>query len=82
MATSGQPDFPAFNCRDDPTSLGVNWKNWIGRFENLMLALNIKDKKRKRAMLLFYAGKETHDIYNTLKEYENEEYDESQSAFR
>ena len=42
-----------------------------------MVALNLRDKKRKRALMLFYAGKETHDIYNTLKTLDDEGYEDA-----
>ena len=34
MATS-LPDFPPFDTELEPTSLGIKWKNWILRLENL-----------------------------------------------
>ena len=38
------------------------------RFENLLIALDIKDNKRKRALLLHYIGESTLNIFETLTE--------------
>ena len=38
----------------------------MARFKNLMLACNITDQIRQRALLLHYAGEQTHDIFDTL----------------
>ena len=43
MAT-GLPDFPAFDLNCDATSLGITWKKWSSRLENLFVALDIKDE--------------------------------------
>lgn len=65
MATA-LPSFPAFDVHTDVHSLGLKWKKWIQRFENLLLALNITQVVRKRALLLHYAGEAVHDIFDTL----------------
>jgi hypothetical protein len=36
------------------------------RFQNFMVALNITDHKRKKALLLHYAGDEVHNLFDTL----------------
>ena len=36
--------------------------------ENLFVAANIKDKKRQRALLLYYAGEEVCEIFETIPE--------------
>ena len=58
--------FPSFEAHGDPFTVGQKWEQWIGRFEVFLKAVNIKDDERKRAMLLYYAGEETHKIFNTL----------------
>ena len=63
---SNLPDFPAFDVNAEPTSLSIEWRKWIIRFDNLIEALAITEDKRKKALLLFYAGKDVHNIYNTL----------------
>ena len=45
MATS-LPDFPPFDTESEPTSLGIQWKKWILRLENLFVALDIKQESR------------------------------------
>ena len=63
---SSLPDFPQFNITAEPTSLGIEWTKWISRFENLLAALEVTNAPRKKALLLYYGGKDVHDIYNTL----------------
>ena len=65
MATN-LPDIQPFNINVEPNSLGIAWNKWLSRFENLLTALNITEDKRQKALLLFYSGKDVHDIYNTL----------------
>ena len=50
MATS-LPDFPPFDTESEQTSLGIKWKKWILRLENLFVALDINDKARQKALL-------------------------------
>ena len=65
-ASSFLPEFQSFNVNAEPTSLSIEWNKWISRFENLVVALGITDDGRKKALLLYYGGKDVHDIYNTL----------------
>ena len=60
------PDFPRFDCSSEPTSLGLTWKKWVVRLENLFVALNIKADERKKALMLYYGGEELVSIYETL----------------
>ena len=61
------PTFPPFDVHSDASSTVVCWKKWLRWFENMMIGLNIKDDlKRKRALLLHYAGEEINDIFETL----------------
>ena len=62
------PDFPAFDINCEPTSLGISWKKWSSRLENLFVALDIKDEARKKALLLHYGGEQLSDIFATLEE--------------
>ena len=73
MATS-LPDFPPFDTESEPTSLGIQWKKWVLRLENLFVALDIKDKARQKALLLHYGGANLSDIYYTLASEEDKEY--------
>ena len=61
------PTFPPFDVHSNASSTVVRWKKWLRWFENMMIGLNIKDDlKRKRALLLHYAGEEINDIFETL----------------
>ena len=63
MATA-IPDFPSFDVDTDPTGLAQRWKKWLARYENLIIALDITDPRRKKALLLHYAGQGVHE-HNT-----------------
>ena len=64
------PEFSPFDVTDTST-LGSRWKKWLSRLENLFLAMSIADsdaeKKRKKALLLHYAGEGVYDVYETIK---------------
>lgn len=60
------PEFPTFDMDIDPTSLGQRWKKWLARVENLLVALDIDSPKRKKALLLHYAGQPVQDALDTL----------------
>ena len=59
------PPFPLFNPDTDPTSVSQRWFKWVQCFTNFLLALNIDDKKRQRALLLHYAGEKVYVIFDT-----------------
>ena len=65
---SSLPPFPPFNVEDDPTATGQRWTKWKKRFENFLLAMNIEDETRKRALLLHYIGSSAFDIFKTLND--------------
>ena len=65
MATA-LPEFRPFHLDSEPTSVGIRWKAWLSEFENLLIALNITDGKRQRALMLFYGGNEIHEVYRSL----------------
>jgi hypothetical protein len=60
------PQLPAFVPDADPTSVAQRWKRWLDRFENLLVALNITDNNRKKALLLHLAGETVYEIYEGL----------------
>lgn len=66
------PQFPEFVVHAEG-STATRWKKWKDRLENLLVALNITDKKRRKAILLHYAGEEVHDIFPTLTLAQDEE---------
>lgn len=60
------PPLPPFDPHGDQSSLSQRWKAWIKRFDTYLIATNITDKKQRRAMLLYQAGPETQEIFETL----------------
>ena len=60
------PSFQRFDMHVDPMSLGYKWKSWTGEFDNLMVALGVTNAPRKKALLLYYAGHDVHELYKTL----------------
>ncbi len=60
------PSFPLFDVNAEPASLSPKWKKWMMRFETFLTAAAITDKTRKRAMLLYYAGEQVQDIFETF----------------
>nr|XP_002730526.1 PREDICTED: uncharacterized protein K02A2.6-like [Saccoglossus kowalevskii] len=65
MATA-LPVFPAFSVYGDSTSIGPRWEKWLKKFETFLVAYDIKNNARKRALLLFSAGDEVADVFETL----------------
>jgi len=55
--------FPTFDVSNE-TSLGPRWKKYLVRFNNLMVAQDISDSVRKRALLLHYVGEDANDIFD------------------
>ena len=51
----------------DPTSVGSRFRKYMERFKVYALAMNIKDKARKRALFLHCAGQKVQDIFDTLE---------------
>ena len=60
------PAFPAFDVEGDQHGLNLRWQEYIERLQNFLLALNIKDDTRKRAMLLHLAGEGVYRTFKTL----------------
>jgi hypothetical protein len=52
---------------DQPT-VGNRFMKYIDRFKNYMVAIDIKDKARKRALFLHTAGFKVQDILDTLED--------------
>ena len=79
MATS-LPDFPSSDT-ENPENIAIRWQRWFMRFENLLIALDIKDKKRNRALLLRYIGENMLNIFETLPDTGTaDDYDEACQA--
>ena len=66
------PPMPPFDPLSDPlsdrSSLSQRWKAWNKQFETYLVATNITNEGQKQAMLLYQAGLDTQDIFDTLTE--------------
>ncbi|XP_071941023.1 uncharacterized protein [Antedon mediterranea] len=71
------PNFKIRNSGDD----AQEFEKYAGRLENFFTAMNIRDDKRKRALLLHYAGEKVYDIFGTLQNTGNT-YDEAKLAMK
>jgi hypothetical protein len=64
------PDFPTFDVESDNSNTGPRWDRWVGRLENLFVAMDITEESedgRKRAFLLHYVGERVYDNYMAEK---------------
>ena len=59
------PSFPRFEPHDSG-DISTRWRKWVSKFRNLMVALDINNDARQKALLLHYVGDETNDIFDTL----------------
>ena len=73
------PVFPAFTYRDDELSAGLRWSKYLTKFENLMVAMDINDEERKKALLIHYAGDEVFDLLETVTNDDKETYEKVKS---
>ena len=64
MYTTGQR-CRELNLEAEPYT-AAHWKTWKRRFETYLDALKITDDKQKRALLLYQAGQETQELFDTL----------------
>ncbi|XP_033755766.1 uncharacterized protein LOC117338519 [Pecten maximus] len=69
MAT-GLSTLPQFSVHEN--AVDIRWKKWVKRLDNLLVGMNIKDKDRKRAFILHFAGDEVNDIFDTLPDTGND----------
>lgn len=77
---SSLPVFPSFDVHLDG-NVGPRWMKWLSRFERLLIALDIDNPLRKRALLLHYAGTDVDEIFDTLAETgEQDNYDAAVQA--
>ena len=67
MALNMQP-FQHFDPDSETATVSQRWKNWKSRFENFLVANNITNNTRKRALLLHHAGERVCDIFETLED--------------
>ncbi|KAK7091579.1 hypothetical protein V1264_009243 [Littorina saxatilis] len=61
---SALPTYPSFDCSSDGVS--IRWSKWIARLENLFVAFNVANDRRKKALLLTYAGNDLNDIVDSF----------------
>ncbi|KAK3105898.1 hypothetical protein FSP39_008092 [Pinctada imbricata] len=81
MPKMSLPTFPKFDIHSDENSVGIRWTKYVNQLENLFVAMDISSKKRKKALLLHYAGEDVFDIHQTLPDTSAEDgYDQSKTA--
>ncbi len=68
MATSLVQGLPPFDPDIDvEASVGPRWRTWLADFETFVIANDITDDKRKRALLLYQAGSRVREIFRLLQ---------------
>ena len=60
--------FGPFDPDLDPTSVGNRFRKYLETFKVYAVAMNIKDKPRKRALFLHCAGSKVQDIFDTQED--------------
>ena len=68
MASETSINFPPFSPDSEPTTIGMRSKKYVERFENYLIARDVKDKVRRRAIFLYCAGAKVQYIFDTLEE--------------
>jgi len=68
--TDAFASFLQFDVNRDPDDVSLRWTEWVSRFKNLMLAIDVTYPTRQHALLLHYAGYETNYIFDTLPDTE------------
>jgi len=59
-------NLPNFDIDIDSKNVGQRWKHWLAKFENYLIATNISDADRKKAMLLYHAGDRVFELYQAI----------------
>ena len=60
--------YGTFDPEMDSTSVGSRFRKYVERFKVYALAMNIKDKARRRGLFLLCAGPKVQDIFDTLED--------------
>ena len=60
----------------DEDNVESRWQSWLSRFENYLIAMNITNIERKRALLLHYGGEHVFSIYETFANKETDKYND------
>lgn len=72
------PEFQMYNA---PTRPATRWKSWLGYLENFFVLTEVTDPCTKRAMLLYLAGSELQELFDTLPDTgEDNDYEKATSA--
>ena len=80
MASLNIPPFPQFSVAAEPHSTATRWPKYLKRLENFFTAFNISSDSRKRAMLLYYAGEEVQDVFETISPAPADTYEAATAA--
>ena len=67
MANNEAINFPPFDPDLEPTTIGIRFNKYIQRFQNYLIAMDVKDKARQRAIFLHCEGSKVQDIFDTLE---------------
>ena len=74
------PAYHKFIVHGEPNTLFQRWNKWKRGFNNLMTAMNVSNQAQKRAMLLYFAGEQFLEIFDSLSA-TGTTYDSAISAF-
>ncbi|KAK6169529.1 hypothetical protein SNE40_020568 [Patella caerulea] len=61
----GEKMLPSFNL-ELADNAGTRWEKWVRRFDNFLIAKDVKADARKKAMLLHLAGEEVFDLSESV----------------
>ncbi|KAK6186734.1 hypothetical protein SNE40_006012 [Patella caerulea] len=61
----GEKILPSFNL-EPADNAGTRWEKWARRFDNFLIAKDVKTDARKKAMLLHLAGEEVFDLSESV----------------
>ena len=59
-------NLPNFDIDIDSKNVGQRWKHWLAKFENYLIATNITNADRQKAMLLYHAGDHVFELYEAI----------------
>src|SRR6218665_1698186 len=85
MATKiefGASGLTTFDCYSDHATLGQRWRKWKRPFDYFVEAKGVTDIKQKKALLLYSAGLDVQDIFETVPAVDGEadEYEKTVRA--
>ena len=67
------PSMPPFDPHTESSSLTTRWEQWLKRFHIYLRAGKITDKTQQRALLLYMAGPQVQEIFETLTDTGNDD---------